>query len=73
MLAPSGDRAVPALFDLLYCYHNACPKWRQGGALFESLNCLIYFPIKLMVMAQEVVSAIRERMPRNLGSMSWTL
>ena len=46
MLAPSGDRAVPAFFDLLYCYHNACPKWRQGGAgifLFAILlpQCLL--------------------------------
>ena len=32
MLAPSGDRAVPALFDLLCCQHDACSKWRQGGA-----------------------------------------
>ena len=32
MLAPSGDRAVPALFDLLYDHHDACSEWRQGGA-----------------------------------------
>ena len=42
MLAPSGDRAVPALSDFwfgihetvnyLYCHSGACSKWRQGGA-----------------------------------------
>ena len=44
VLAPSGDRAVPASLDcmifvvwighcpLLYCYHNACSIWRRGGA-----------------------------------------
>ena len=50
MLAPSGDRAVPA-----------------------SLNCLIFVSMKCMVMMQEIVSAIRGRMLRNLGRMSWTV
>ena len=39
MLAPSGDRAVPALFDLLYGHHDACSKWREGGARIT--GCLI--------------------------------
>ena len=26
VLAPSGDRAVPALFDSLYGHHDACSK-----------------------------------------------
>ena len=53
MLAQSGDRAVPALF--------------------ESLNCLVFVAIKLMEIVQEIVSAIRGRMPRNLGRLSRTL
>ena len=53
MLAPSRDRAVPALF--------------------ESLNCLVFVAMKLMVIVQEIVSAIRGRMPRNLGRLSRTL
>ena len=40
MLAPSGDRAVPALFNLLYGHHDACSKWRQGGARIT--GCLIF-------------------------------
>ena len=38
MLAPSGDRAVPALFDLLYCHHDAYSKWRQVGARITVLS-----------------------------------
>ena len=38
MLAPSGDRAVPALFDLLCGHHDACSKWRQGGARITVLS-----------------------------------
>ena len=53
MLAPSGDRAVPALF--------------------ESLNCLGFVAMKLMEIVQEIVSAIRGRMSRNLGRLSRTL
>ena len=53
MLAPSGDRAVPALF--------------------ESLNCLVFVAMKLMEIVQEIVSAIRGRMPGNLGRLSRTL
>ena len=49
MLAPSGDRPVPALF--------------------ESLNCLVFVAMKLMEIVQEIVSAIRGRMPRNLGAV----
>ena len=40
VLAPSGDRAVPALFDLLYDHHDACSKWRQGGARITVLSDL---------------------------------
>ena len=39
MLAPSGDRAVPALFNVLYGHHEACSKRRQGGARIT--GCLI--------------------------------
>ena len=41
-----------------------------SGALFESLNCLVFVAMKLMVIVQEIVSAIRGRMPRNPGRMS---
>ena len=40
MLAPNGDRAVPALFDLLYCHYDACSMWRQGGARITVLSDL---------------------------------
>ena len=53
MLAPNGDRVVPALF--------------------ESLNCLVFVAMKLMKIVQEIVSAIRGRMPGNLGRLSRTL
>ena len=53
MLAPSGDRAVLALF--------------------ESLNCLVFVAMKLMEIVQEIVRAVRGRMPRNLGRLSRTL
>ena len=31
VLAPNGDRAVPALFDLLYCHHDACSSGDRAG------------------------------------------
>ena len=40
VLAPSGDWAVPALFNLLYGRHDACFKWRQGGARIT--GCLFF-------------------------------
>ena len=48
MLAPSGDRAVPALFDLLYGHHDACSKWRQGGDRIIVLSDL--YTMTLLVM-----------------------
>ena len=50
MLAPSGDRAVPALSDfsfgiqetvILYCHSGACSKWRQGGARITGLYAFL--------------------------------
>ena len=49
MLAPSGDRAVPALFDLLYGHHDACSKWRQGGARITVLSDLCTMTLLFMV------------------------
>ena len=46
---------------------------RAVPALLESLNCLVFVAMKLMVIVQEIVSAIRGRMPRNLGRMSRTV
>ena len=48
MLAPHGDRAVPALTFLLlpnlssvFFYHlDACSKWRQGGARITEFSDL---------------------------------
>ena len=49
MLAPSGDRAVPALFDLLCGHHDACSKWRQGGARITVLSDLCTMTLLVMV------------------------
>ena len=40
MLAPNGDRAVPALFDLLYFHDDVCSMWRQGGTRIIVLSDL---------------------------------
>ena len=46
MLAPNGERAVPALSDcsfgihetvILYCHSGACSEWNQGGARITGL------------------------------------
>ena len=59
MLAPSGDRAVPALFDLLYGHHDACSKWRQGGARITVLSDLCTMTLLVMVQYVEAISLVQ--------------
>ena len=89
MLAPSGDRAVPTSLCFLiffWCSEDAVNYYkiiattmlapsgdRAVPALFESLNCLVFVAMKSMKIVQEIVSAIRGRMPGNLGRLSRTL
>ena len=62
------------LFDLLYCHHDACYTWRQGGARMTVLSDLCTNDINGYgaVGWSHIVRAIRGRLPRNLGRMSWT-